>query len=191
MASDAPRARLFLGEDATETRVKSLSREGALRQADTLVFATHGRRATSGGEPYLVLTPPPRGERSERDDGRLTTGEIARDLRLDTKLVVLSGCDTALGDGASAPVLSGLPRAFFYAGARSVLASQWPVEAYATRELMRAFAAPDGAGTAEALRRAQRELLRPGAIGRWLERVGLTEDRSHPIYWAAFVVAGS
>ena len=120
----APTSALHLGPAATET---------ALRQADLshvaiLALATHGLTAgelPGAAEPALVLTPPP--TPTAGDDGLLTASEVAA-LRLDADWVILSACNTAAGDGsAGAPGLSGLARAFFFAGARSLLVSHWPV----------------------------------------------------------------
>jgi CHAT domain-containing protein len=83
-------------------------------------FATHG--LMSGelkglAEPALVLTPPP--QATPDDDGLLTASKIAT-LKLNADWVVLSACNTAAGDGTpDAGGLSGLAKAFFYAGARS------------------------------------------------------------------------
>lgn len=184
---------LYLGARATEGRLKALSTEGALERADTLVLATHAFREPGGGAPYLVLSPPQPEKRDGRDDGRLTAGEIARDLRLDARLVVLSACDSALAQERGGEVFSGLARAFFHAGARSILVSHWPVEANATGRLMGEFGAQafgeQANGPARALRDAQIQLLGRG-WEEWLVYFGLVEDHSHPIYWAPFVVLG-
>src|SRR5262249_30067084 len=96
-------------------------------------FATHGLLASetkeatgSLAEPALVLTPP--STATESDDGLLTASEIAR-LKLNADWVVLSACNTAGGGStASGEALSGLARAFFYAGARALLVSDWAVD---------------------------------------------------------------
>src|SRR3990172_3225130 len=81
-------------------------------------------------EPALVLTPPEKG--SELDDGLLTAGEISQ-LKLNADWVILSACNTAAPDGTpGADGLSGLAKAFFYAGARSLLVSHWAVSSEAT-----------------------------------------------------------
>src|SRR4029079_13630546 len=90
-------------------------------------FATHGLVAgdLSGlAEPALVLTPPAAG--SDTHDGSHTASEIAV-LKLNADWVVLSACNTAAGSTEGAEALSGLARAFFYAGARSLLVSHWSV----------------------------------------------------------------
>jgi CHAT domain-containing protein len=114
---------VHIREAATETRVKTT----ALTAYRILQFATHGLVAgdLSGlTEPALVLTPPD--VATEADDGLLTASEIAA-LKVNADWVVLSACNTAAGDGQGAEALSGLARAFFYAGARALLVSHWPV----------------------------------------------------------------
>ncbi len=98
-------------------------------------FATHGLVAgdLSGlAEPALVLTPP--AAPTDADDGLLTASEIAA-LKLNAEWVVLSACNTAAGEGEGAEALSGLARAFFYAGARALLVSHWAVYSQAATEL--------------------------------------------------------
>src|SRR6185436_963383 len=98
--------------------------------------------------------PPEKG--SELDDGLLTASEISR-LKLDADWVVLSACNTAAPDGTpGAEGLSGLARAFFYAGARSLLVSHWAVASDATVALTtRMFEElARGASKGDALRRS-------------------------------------
>ena len=85
----------------------------------------------AGAEPGLILTPP--GEATPEDDGYLSASEIAG-LKLDADWVILSACNTAAGGAEGAEALSGLARAFFYAGARSLLVSHWAVEFRQHRE---------------------------------------------------------
>jgi hypothetical protein len=129
--------------------------------------------------PALLLTPP--SQASEDDDGLLTASEVAQ-LKLDADWVILSACNTAAGDDLEAEALSGLARAFFYAGSRALLASHWYVDSEAAVALVtRAFAeinAQAGVGRAEALRRAM------------LALVGQGGRLAHPAIWAPFVVVG-
>jgi len=76
-------------------------------------------------EPGLLLTPPETA--TETDDGYLSASEIAA-LKLDADWVILSACNTAAGDTIGGDALSGLARAFFYAGARALLVSHWHVD---------------------------------------------------------------
>ena len=179
---DLPRfdSEVHLRDDATERTVKATS----LSEYRVISFATHGLLAgelQGLPEPGLVMTPPENS--STADDGVLLASEIAQ-LKLNADWVVLSACNTASGEDSGAEGLSGLAKAFFYAGARTLLVSHWPVSSEATVELItrlfrEAAHAPD-ISRAEALRRAQLALL-------------ATEDRprlAHPAFWAPFVVVG-
>ena len=132
-------------------------------------------------EPALVLTPPD--EATDVDDGLLTASEAAL-LNLNADWVILSACNTAAADEPGADGLSGLARSFFYAGARSMLVSHWPVRDDAAARLTTAAISmqdsnPD-LGRAEALRRSMLVLMND------------TSDPSlaHPSAWAPFVIVG-
>jgi CHAT domain-containing protein/Tfp pilus assembly protein PilF len=124
MALKAEPGSVVVGAKATEAALKLMP----LADYRMIAFATHGLMAGDFGrlrEPGLVLTPP--AIASGNDDGLLTVGEIAQ-LKLDADWVVLSACNTAAGDGSpGAEGLSGLARAFFFAGSRALLVSQWEV----------------------------------------------------------------
>ena len=174
---------LMFGADATEARLRELDASGELSRYRVLHFATHGLLGgeLGLGEPGLVLTPPELA--SAHDDGILTASEIAT-LTLAADWVVLSACNTAAGSEADAEALSGLARSFFYAGARSLLVSSWPIYSPAAVDITtRAFAAmnvkPD-IGRAEALTMAMRDTL---ANAR-------TEQTAHPSYWGPFFFVG-
>ena len=127
---------VYLGAAATETKIKQLSESGALAKNKIVHFATHGAVAgeiSSATEPGLLLTPPDKA--TEIDDGYLSASEIAG-LKLDADWVILSACNTAAGDAKGAEALSGLARAFFYAGARSLLVSHWEVASEPTVKLI-------------------------------------------------------
>jgi CHAT domain-containing protein/tetratricopeptide (TPR) repeat protein len=185
----SPRTAVHLGGQASETAVKALSAAGTLADARVVHFATHGllasetnRIGASRAEPALILTPPD--NPTEADDGLLTASEVAQ-LRLDADWVVLSACNTAAGesDGVNSEALSGLARAFFYAGARALLVSHWSVDSEATVSLVtKAFDTlrrDPGAGRAESLRRSMLSMIASG--GR----------NAHPATWAPFVVVGA
>jgi CHAT domain-containing protein len=155
-----------------------------LERYRTIEFATHG--LMSGdlglGEPALVLTPPQ--STTERDDGLLTASKIAT-MKLDADWVILSACNTAANDGTpDASGLTGLAKAFFYAGARSVLVSHWSVPTVATVSLITGavaeLAKDPKIGRSEALRRSMLTMLGPSN----------SPDFSHPMAWAPFVIAG-
>lgn len=172
---------LLLGERASEP----ILRQMPLDRYRVIEFATHG--LLSGElkgltEPALVLTPPKMP--TPEDDGLLTASKIAT-LKLDADWVVLSACNTATEDGSpDAGGWSGLAKAFFYAGARSLLVSQWPVWSKATVALTTGavgeLAKNPEIGRAEALRRAEMAMLDPGN----------PPEFAHPLAWAPFVLAG-
>jgi CHAT domain-containing protein len=179
---------LFLGAAANEENVKLLSEQGRLAEYRVVYFAMHGivSNASFGNvsvgnpEPSLVMTVP--SAASVVDDGLLSTSEIA-ELRLNADWVVLSACDTAAGESASAEALSGLARAFFYAGARSLIVTQWGASDLDTKAVMsRTFseiAADPKIRRSEGLRRAMLARIE-GAT---------TEDKkwdSYPSYWGPF-----
>jgi CHAT domain-containing protein/tetratricopeptide (TPR) repeat protein len=180
---------ILLGARASETTLKAMSEGGKLADYRFLHFATHGVLAgniRNAAEPGLLLTPPEKGTNEaaklERDDGFLTASEIAA-LNLDSEWVILSACNTAGGAGEKAEALSGMARAFFYAGGRSLLVSHWEVDSEATVKLVTgAFAAlsdePE-APHAEVMRQSMLALVKAG--GR----------EAHPAYWAPFVVVGA
>jgi len=110
-----------LGSRATEAEVKRLSEAGELARYRIVHFATHGALAGQIGtntEPGLILTPPK--STTEGDDGYLSASEITN-LKLDADWVILSACNTAAAGTEGDEALSGLARAFFYAGARALL----------------------------------------------------------------------
>ncbi len=170
---------VLLLEAATVTAVKHAD----LKSRRILAFATHGLLAGDVGvaEPGLVMTPP--ANPTQADDGLLKASEIAQ-LKLNADLVILSACNTAASDGTpGAEGFSGLSKAFLYAGARSLMVSHWSVISDSTVALMTRMAAhleEKGVGRAEALRRAELDLM---------------DDKdhpefAHPLFWAPFVVVG-
>jgi tetratricopeptide (TPR) repeat protein/CHAT domain-containing protein len=176
---------VVVGKDMTEAAVKVAQ----LSRYRIVHFATHGLLAgeteqflKARAEPALVMSPPE--QPTEEDDGLLTASEVAG-LKLDADWVVLSACNTAGGEEPGAEALSGLARAFFYAGARALLVSHWPVDSYAATTLTsRTFAELRKSATigrAEGFRRAMLALInddkRPWA--------------AHPSTWAPFVVVGA
>lgn len=180
-----------LGSRATESAVKALNEKGALATYKTVHFATHGLLAGEtesvggGAEPSLLLTPP--NVATSADDGLLTASEIAQ-LKLDADWIVLSACNTAGGEKGGAEALSGLARAFFYAGARALLVSHWYVDSDAAVKLVtQAFAElrrHPAIGRAEAMRRAMLTVMNDTSRPtRWT-------PAAHPSVWAPFVVVG-
>jgi CHAT domain-containing protein len=175
---------LFIGADATETRVK----QEKLDQFRIVYFATHGLLAGEvadfaklNAEPALVLSLPD--HPTEFDDGLLTASEVAQ-LKLDADWVVLSACNTASAEKPGAEALSGLARAFFYAGARSLVVSNWEVDSDSAVALMTgtfaALAADPKLSHAEALQKSMLAMINNTQRPDWAD----------PKYWAPFVVVG-
>src|SRR5262245_6604033 len=179
-ALGVPTSEIKLGADATEPAVKS----SPLQNYKIVYFATHG--LVSGeinglAEPALVLTLPERP--TEQDDGLLTASEVA-ELKLNADWVVLSACNTAAGDTPGAEGLSGLARAFFYAGARALLVSHWSIEDEATvritTNVFDRLSKNPSLSRAEALRLAMLDLIDNSA----------NPEDAFPAFWAPFVVVG-
>jgi CHAT domain-containing protein len=112
----------------------------------------------------------------------LSSSEIAG-LKLDADWVILSACNTAAGEARGAEALSGLARAFFYAGDRSLLVSHWEVASESTVKLITKAIAElktdPKIGRAEALRRSMLSMIDTGK-----------EYEAHPAFWAPFVLVG-
>jgi CHAT domain-containing protein/tetratricopeptide (TPR) repeat protein len=175
----APASSLLTQAAATEAAVRSAD----LSQAAILLFSTHGLTAAEAlgvGEPGLVLTPTME-EGNNRNDGYLSASEVAA-LNLRAEWVILSACNTATDDGSGNGGLGPLARAFFFAGARNILASHWPVsDDVAPLLITRTLALEQGGATrAEAFQLAAREIRENKAHPDW----------AHPFYWAPFVLIG-
>ena len=175
---------VFLGANATETRLKAMSAANSLSQYRILHFATHG--LISGNlpglsEPALIMTPPK--VATDNDDGLLTASEISA-LKLDANWVVLSACNTASAGNESGEPFSGLTRAFIYAGARAVLVTHWEINSAAavalTTYAFKAIQDEPAISQAEAMRRSMQQLIAKAA----------DEDAAHPSVWAPFVLIG-
>jgi len=140
-------------------------------------------------QPALALSAPD--VTGDAGDGLLTMEEILA-LRLDADWVVLSACNTGAGAGAGAEAASGLGRAFFYAGTRALLVTNWSVHSQSARDLttdlFRRQATDPRLTRGEALRQASMTLADgPGfkdAEGKTLF------SYAHPIFWAPFTIIG-
>lgn len=180
-------ARAFLDEAATEDQAKAIGRDARI-----LHFAVHGvldHRAPL--DSFLALSIPESfGE--GQDNGLLQAWEIFERVRLDADLVVMSACDSALGQELRGEGLIGLTRAFQYAGARSVAATLWSVADEATAELMVGFHRHLQAGKPkdQALQAAQLELIRSPIQIEKLGGESIDRDFSAPVFWAAFQIIG-
>ncbi len=174
-----PERGVVLGRQATVAAVQNAN----LQNYRSMAFATHALlpgELDCLTEPALALTPHASG--TNGDNGLLSASAIAG-LRLDADWVLLSACNTAGpgGERLRGEGLSGLATAFFYAGARSLLATHWYVVSeptvFLTTRTFDAYRKSPQLGRAEALRRAQLALMEQ-------------PNMAHPIFWAAFTLIG-
>ena len=180
---------VYLGAQANEQVVRTVD----LADRRVVMFATHG--LVPGDldgltEPALALTAP--AVANVPGDGLLTVSKILG-LRLNADWVVLSACNTASGGTAGADAVSGLGLAFFYAGSRALLVSNWPVETTSARalttDLFKREAATPGITRAEALREAMLALIDgPGARDPATQQPAYSY--AHPLFWAPFSLVG-
>jgi CHAT domain-containing protein len=179
---------LNLGKDASEKNVKTMN----LSNFRIIAFATHGLvpgELDGLTQPALALTAPAVADSD--GDGLLTMEEILA-LKLDADWVVLSACNTGAGTVAGAEAASGLGRAFFYAGTRALLLTNWSVHSESARELITDLfkrQADDPKLTrGVALQQAMMALVDgPGYTG----ADGKTEfTYAHPLFWAPYSVIG-
>ncbi len=178
---------IYLGARANEETIQAIN----FTPYDVISFATHGLvpgDLNGLDEPALALSAPE--VTGGNGDGLLSMSEILG-LRLDADFAVLSACNTAAADGAAAEAVSGLGRAFFYAGARALLVSNWPVHSRATTDLMsrmfKSIATDSTLTRSEALRRTKLYQIDRGGF----ETGGaMLFSYAHPIFWAPFTIVG-
>lgn len=170
--------RLYFGKSASEDSLKSNS---VAKRSRYLHIATHG--FYNEGNPLfsgLVLSQ----SGKSKENGYLDVQDVLelRNAGLKPDIVVLSACETALGEYVNGEGLIGLTRAFSYMGAPSVVASLWKVSNRTTVDLMVDFyrGLQKGKSKANALREAKLKMLKS-------ERFAYRS----PYYWAAFVLIGS
>jgi len=168
---------VLLKKDATETKIKNTD----FSKFKVIHFATHGE--VSGfiqgiNQPFLVMSPPSVG--SDIDDGLLMMNEIM-ELNTNADIVILSACNTGSVEDQYSGSFSGLAKAFFISGSKSLLVSNWYVETKSTQKLVTKFIknfSSNNLTFAENLNISMKEFIK--------------EDpkNSHPIYWAPFVFVG-
>ena len=166
------REEILLREKASERELKELN----LEDFKIIHFAAHGLiddQKPARSSIVLSLDGDP------QEDGFVQTREIYN-LRMRADLVSLSACQTGLGQFIRGEGIEGLNRAFFYAGASSVLMSLWAVNDQATSLLMERFYSHlrSSNSITDSLQKAKLELIHSGAL-------------NHPFYWAGFVVTGN
>jgi CHAT domain-containing protein len=184
-----PAKDVYLGAQANEQVVRTVD----LNDRRVIMFATHGLLPGDIDgltEPALALSAPDVAK--VPGNGLLTVSKILG-LRLNADWVVLSACNTAAGNGAGADAVSGLGLAFFYAGSRALLVSNWPVETTSARilttDMFKREAATPGVARAEALRQAMLSLIDgPGYLDPASHQP--VYSYAHPIFWAPFSLVG-
>jgi CHAT domain-containing protein len=179
VALDASPASLVSGDAATRARVLALNASNALRTYRYVLFATHAvlpNQIAGLVQPAIVLAHP------DSSDGLLTMSDIFG-LAFDADFVALSACSTGVQTtDSSGEGISGLTRAFLFAGTPAISVTLWEVDDAAAPQLTPQFFAgmyARGLSPAEALRRAKLALLRS------------TQARfRHPYAWGPSVIFG-
>ncbi len=160
-----PQSKLFEGKEATR---ENFFKYGG--KAEVLHLATHGELNLDDSlKNYLALA----------GNQQVAQEEIFSLGLEETSIVILSACNTAMGEGTEAKYVASLAEAFWIAGSRSVVASLWDVNDESTALLMTEFYAKlrEGVGKAVALQAAQMA-------------VRSREEYAHPYYWAGFLLFG-
>jgi len=178
---------IFLHQQATVKQVTTMD----LSNRKVVMFSTHGLvpgELNGLTQPALALSSPD--VTGDKDDGLLTMDKVIA-LKLNADWVVLSACNTAAGDGSGSEAVSGLGRAFFFAGAKALLVSNWPVDSVASRQLMtdlfKRQQQTQGLNKSEALRQAMLAQIDLGGVK---EGATMKYSYAHPLFWAPFVVVG-
>ena len=171
------KSKILLRENAKEINLKELD----LSSYKIIHFATHGEVSgalTGINEPFLVLSPP---NGPSTEDGLLTMSEIMS-LNTNANLVVLSACNTAAGDETGSEGFSGLAKSFFMSGSKSILVSNWYVETYSAKEIV--------INLFKNLKDNPNFSISDGLNLTMSEMAKNEKERSHPLFWAPFVVVG-
>ena len=188
-----PNAIFLTGEEATKSALQSIVAPSILHIATHGFFLSGPEEGTTRGsgavrginanatiEDPLLRSGLALAGANRRDESGILTALEASGLNLwGTKLVVLSACDTGIGQVRNGEGVYGLRRSLVLAGAETQLMSLWPVSDRATRDLMIGYYKDlvSGQGRGEALRQVQLQMLRD-------------KIHSHPYYWASFIQTG-
>jgi CHAT domain-containing protein len=180
---------IFLNQHASVKKVL----ETDFSKKSIVMFSTHGLvpgELNGLTQPALALSSPE--VTGEKDSDGLLTMDKILELKLNADWVVLSACNTASSDSSSEAV-SGLGRAFFYAGARALLVSNWPVDTVSSRDLMvdlfKRQNNQEKIAKPEALKQAMLNIADKGAAR--IEGTNIVSYfYSHPLFWAPFVIVG-
>jgi CHAT domain-containing protein len=186
-------ARQLLGASPSDVLLNTAFTADAVRHMSLmdyriLHFATHALLPSElrcQDQPAIVTSAPP----NARDaSGALLTASDVVGLNLDANVIILSACNSGgPGNSTSGESLSGLARAFFFAGARAMLVTHWSINdqtsAFLVADTLRRLASNEDGGVAGALRAAQLGLL---------DQAGkeLPANLAHPFFWAPFALIG-
>ena len=186
-------ARQLLGASPSDELLNTAFTADAVRQMSLmdyriLHFATHALLPSElrcQDQPAIVTSAPPNARNAS---GALLTASDVIGLNLDANVIILSACNSGgPGNSTSGESLSGLARAFFFAGARAMLVTHWSINdqtsAFLVADTLRRLAANEDGGLAGALRAAQLGLL---------DQAGkeLPANLAHPFFWAPFALIG-
>lgn len=177
-----PEAEVLSEKRATETTLKQINAPKILHIATHGFFLENINKKDQTENPLLRSGLALAGANQRKgvpDDGVLTALEASGLNLWGTKLVVLSACDTGLGEVKNGEGVYGLRRAFVLAGTETLVMSLWSVSDLVTRELMTGYYKnlKAGIGRGESLRQVQLEMLKK-------------TNRRHPFYWASFIQSG-
>jgi len=184
-----PARDIFLGKDASEHTVKTMD----LSNSRVVAFASHALvpgDLDGLDQPAIALSAP--SVTGDGEDGLLKMEEILR-LKLNADWVILSACNTGAAEGSGAEAVSGLGRAFFYAGTRAILVSMWPVETTSARKLttglFRCQKENINLKRVQAHRQSMLALIdSPGFIDKTTDKI--VASYAHPVFWAPFIIVG-
>jgi CHAT domain-containing protein len=177
LASSGAQPTILLGSDVSERKIKDLSDQGQLGAYPIVHFACHGYFNEQESEKSGIVLSEVSGLIDTGEDGYLTIPEIAV-LSLNARMVLLSACETGLGQVKRGDGMVGMTRSFLVAGAENVGVSLWSISDEATVEFMtRLYTKVLKQGTAfkEAYYQVKNEFR-------------THEKWSHPLYWAAFTI---
>ena len=176
---------VYLRENASEDNIKKLN----LANKEIIAFATHALRPgdlDGLNQSALAFSSPQITGGDE--DGVLTVGEILT-LRLNADLIVLSACDSGAADSSGSEAISGLGKAFFYAGARALLVTMWPVETHSAGLLSSRIFNSKKNGNLSLAKAQQEALLKmihsDGIKGK---QGNMIASYAHPFFWAPYLV---
>ncbi|TGO02835.1 hypothetical protein PN36_18210 [Candidatus Thiomargarita nelsonii] len=169
--------RIYKQAQATEANLQTLNQQGLLAQHRYLVFSAHGY--LSDDVPALSSIVLGQNNNPAGIDGYVTAGEWTG-YNLKSDLMVLSACETGLGEVLGGEGVMGLPYAFYVAGNKNTVLTLWSISDKVTAEFITSFfrKLKAGVGQVKALTATKREFIKRGG------------EYSKQKYWAAFVLYG-